>query len=399
MSAVDTGGTDGASAGADGDPRGPGRDDVGAGGADAGAGARGVSAGRADAGAGTTPGTRTMRVMELPGVGAPLRAGTRPVPEPGPGEVRVRIEACGVCGSDHFLQEGGFGQKVAMPVVPGHEAAGRIDALGPEVTGWQPGDQVALYYLTTPPGDPWAAAGRPNISPNVTRMGVDVDGAFAEYVVRPVEALVRPPAPVPPEVLAVLTDAVATPLHGLKRVARVQPGESLVVLGVGGLGSNAVQLGRIMGARVIAVTRSAAKQELARQLGADEIVPAGDVDPVAAVRELTGGVGADVVLQLVGDARADEQAIAMAGPGGRVVLIGAALEPFSVRAAEIFWRELAVLGSRGFVPDDIRDAIDLYLAGRLEVEHLVERVRPLEEANEALEDLVKGRVLRSVLVP
>ncbi len=340
-----------------------------------------------------------MRVMELPGVGAALRLAERPVPEPGPGEVRLRVEACGVCGSDHFLQEGGFGPGVRMPVVPGHEAAGRVDALGPGVTGWEPGDQVALYYLTTPDGDPWTAGGRPNISPRVTRMGVDIDGAFAEYVIRPVAALVRPPAPVPPEVLAVLTDAVATPLHGLKRIARIQPGESLVVLGVGGLGSNAVQLGRILGARVIAVTRSTAKQELARRLGAHEVVPAADVDPVAAVRALTGGVGADVVLQLAADARADEQAIAMAGPGGRVVLIGAALEPFSVRAAEIFWRELSVLGSRGFVPDDIRDAIDLYLEGRLEVDHLVERVRPLEEANEALDDLVAGRVLRSVLVP
>jgi 2-desacetyl-2-hydroxyethyl bacteriochlorophyllide A dehydrogenase len=340
-----------------------------------------------------------MRVMELPAVGAPLRVSERRTPEPGPGEVRVRVEACGVCGSDHFLQEGGFGPAVRMPVVPGHEAAGRIDALGPGVTGWAPGDQVALYYITTPPGDPWAAAGRPNISPRVTRMGVDVDGAFAEYVVRPVEALVRPAGPVPPEVLAVLTDAVATPLHGLKRVARIQPGETLVVLGVGGLGSNAVQLGRILGARVIAVTRSAAKQALARRLGAAEVVAAADVDPVTAVRELTAGVGADVVLQLAADARADEQAIAMAGPGGRVVLIGAALEPFSVRAAEIFWRELAVLGSRGFVPDDIHDAIDLYLAGELEVGHLVERVRPLEDANEALEDLVSGRALRSVLVP
>jgi D-arabinose 1-dehydrogenase-like Zn-dependent alcohol dehydrogenase len=344
-------------------------------------------------------GSLTMRVMELPSVGAPLRVAQRPIPEPGPGEVRLRVEACGVCGSDHFLQEGGFGPSIRMPVVPGHEAAGRIDAIGPGVTGWAPGDQAAIYYITTPEGDPWATAGRPNVSPRVTRMGVDVDGVFAEYVVRPVAALVRPSGAVPPEVLAVLTDAVATPLHGLKRIARIAPGESLVVLGVGGLGSNAVQLGRILGARVIAVTRSAAKQELARRLGADEVVAAADVDPVAAVRALTGGVGADVVLQLAADARADEQAIAMAGPGGRVVLIGAALEPFSVRAAEIFWRELSVLGSRGFVPDDIRDAIDLYLSGQLEVGHLVERVRPLEEANEALADLVAGRVLRSVLVP
>lgn len=304
-----------------------------------------------------------------------------------------------MCGSDHFLQAGGFGPQVTFPRVPGHEAAGRVDALGDGVTSVATGDQVALYYITTPPGDPWAAAGRPNISPHITRMGVDIDGAFAEYVIRPAGALIRPPAPVPPEVLAVLTDAVATPLHGLKRIARLQPGETLVVLGVGGLGSNAVQLGKVMGARVIAVTRSAAKLELARQLGADETVGAADGDPVAAVRALAGGYGADVVIQCVGDARVDEQAIAMGGPGGRVVLIGAALEPFSVRAAEIFWRELSVLGSRGFVPDDIRDAIALYLDGTLSVGHLVDHVRPLDQANAALDDLAAGRVFRSVLVP
>ena len=340
-----------------------------------------------------------MRVVELPAVGAPLRLAERPVPVPGPGEVRVRVEACGVCGSDVFLQKGGFGDGIRLPVIPGHEAAGVVDALGSGVTAVAEGDQVALYYITTPMGDPWAARDRPNISPYVRRMGVDVDGAFAEYVVRPVAALIRPPAPVPPAVLAVLTDAVATPLHGLKRVARLAAGETLVVLGVGGLGSNAVQLGRAFGARVIAVTRSAAKLDLARTLGADETVAADEGDPVARVRELTGGHGADVVIQCVGSAAVDEQAIAMGGPGGRVVLIGSSLDAFRARAVDIFWRELAVLGSRGFVPDDIRDAIDLYLDGTLSVDHLVEVVRPLDEANEALEDLKAGRVFRSVLTP
>jgi propanol-preferring alcohol dehydrogenase len=340
-----------------------------------------------------------MRVAELPAIGSPLRAATRPIPEPGPGEVRVRVEACGVCGSDVFLQKGGFGDRVPLPIVPGHEAAGVVDALGDGVEGLAPGDQVALYYITTPADDPWAAAGRPNISPNVARMGVDLDGAFAEYVIRPAAALIRPRAFVPPAVLAVLTDAVATPLHGLKRIGRLQPGETLVVLGVGGLGSNAVQLGKAFGARVIAVTRSAKKLELARRLGADETVPADEGDPVAAVRALTGGHGPDVVIQCVGSAAVDEQAIAMGGPGGRVVLIGSSLDPFRARAVDILWRELAVLGSRGFVPDDIRDAIELYLDGTLKVDHLVESVRPLEEADAALEDLKAGRVFRSVLTP
>lgn len=340
-----------------------------------------------------------MRVAELPAIGAPLRLAERPIPEPGPGEARVRIEACGVCGSDLFLQKGGFGAGVSMPVIPGHEAAGVVDALGEGVDEVAVGDQVALYYITTPPDDPWAIRGRPNISPQVRRMGVDVDGAFAEYVIRPTAALIRPRAPVPPAVLAVLTDAVATPLHGLKRVAHLQPGETLVVLGVGGLGSNAVQLGKAMGARVIAVTRSEAKLRLAQELGADEAVPAEEGDPVTTVRALAGGYGADVVIQCVGSAAVDEQAIAMGGPGGRVVLIGSSLEQFRARAVDIFWRELSVLGSRGFIPDDIRDAIDLYLDGTLDVGHLVRTVRPLEEANDALDDLRAGRVFRSVLAP
>jgi D-arabinose 1-dehydrogenase-like Zn-dependent alcohol dehydrogenase len=339
-----------------------------------------------------------MRAAELAAPGAPLRLVERPVPEPGPGEVRVRVEACGVCGSDVFLQKGGFGDKVPWPIVPGHEAAGVVDEVGEGVTSVVPGDQVALYYITVPPGDPWAAGGRPNISPHVTRMGVDVDGAYADYVLRPVEALIRPRAPVPPAVLAVLTDAVATPLHGLKRVAHLRADETLVVLGVGGLGSNAVQIGRAFGARVIAVTRSAAKLQLARDLGADETIAAEGGDVVAAVKALTGGHGPDVVIQCVGSAAVDEQAIAMGGPGARVVLIGSSLDQFRARAVDIFWRELAVLGSRGFVPDDIRDAIDLYLDGTLTVGHLVEHVRPLDEADAALEDLKAGRGFRTVLM-
>lgn len=341
----------------------------------------------------------TMRVVELPAIGAPLRLAIRAIPEPGPGEVRVRVQACGVCGSDVFLQKGGFGDAVTLPVIPGHEAAGVVDALGDGVSSVAVGDQVALYYISTPPDDPWAARGRPNISPHVQRMGVDVDGAFAEYVLRPEAALIRPRAAVPPVVLAVLTDAVATPLHGLKRVAHLAAGETLVVLGVGGLGSNAVQLGKAFGARVIAVTRSEAKLRLARDLGADETIAADLGDPVAAVKALTGGYGADVVIQCVGSASVDEQAIAMGGPGGRVVLIGSSLDAFRARAVDIFWRELSVLGSRGFLPDDIRDAIDLYLDGTLSVDHLVESVRPLSAANDALEDLKAGRVFRSVLVP
>ncbi|MGH2949113.1 MAG: alcohol dehydrogenase catalytic domain-containing protein, partial [Solirubrobacteraceae bacterium] len=212
-----------------------------------------------------------MRALLLPAVGRPLEPVERPVPAPGRGEVRVRVQACGVCGSDLFLQEGGFGAD-RLPRVPGHEAAGVVDEVGPDAGGWRAGDQVALYYIDSDPDGTWARAGRENLDPGLTRMGVDVDGAFAEYVVRPAHTLVRPAAAVDPAALAVLTDAVATPYHALVRIARLQAGETLLVLGIGGIGSNAVQIGRHLGARVVAASRGAAKLALAERLGADAVV-------------------------------------------------------------------------------------------------------------------------------
>ena len=290
-----------------------------------------------------------MRALELGGVGEPLRLVERPVPEPGPDEIRVRVEACGVCGSDLCLQKGGFGAD-KLPRVPGHEAAGVVDALGPGVDAFSPGEQVAIWYIDNP-----EPAGRPNLGPGVRRMGVDVDGAFAEYVVRPVRTLVRPRAPVDPVALAVLTDAVGTPYHALVRIARLQAGETLLVLGVGGVGSNAVQLGRDLGARV--------------------------------------------VVQCADSADLDRTAVELAGFGARVVFVGTVPEAFELRASELIWRELALLGSRGFTAEDIAEVIDLHLAGAIRVDHLTANVRPLEEGNEALEDLRAGRVLRSVLRP
>jgi alcohol dehydrogenase, propanol-preferring len=338
-----------------------------------------------------------MRVMELPAHGSPLRPATRPVPEAGAGQVRVRIQACGVCGSDVFLQDGGFASS-PVPIVPGHEAAGVVDAIGSGVTDLEPGQVVALYYLSTPPGDAWTAAGFPNRSPRVARMGVDVDGAFAEYVVRPRECVIVPPSPLPVAELALLTDAVATPLHGLRRIAKLAAGETVAVIGIGGIGSNAVQLAKAFGARVIAISRSDARLRLARELGADHTVVSGD-ETAAAVRELTAGLGADVVLQCADSVRAYELAVDIAGPGGRVVFVGSSADAIAVLPMRVIWSELALLGSRGFVPADIEEAIALRLDGRISLDHLGGSSRPLEEAQEALDDLRAGRTLRTVLLP
>jgi D-arabinose 1-dehydrogenase-like Zn-dependent alcohol dehydrogenase len=174
--------------------------------------------------------------------------------------------------------------------------------------------------------------------------------------------------------------------------------ETLVVLGVGRLGSNAVQLGRHLGARVIAVSRSEAKLELARSLGADEVVLA-DADMRSRIRDLTGPAGPDVVIQCAGSGALDKEAIAIAGRGGRVLLVGASQQPFDALAVDLIWRELSVLGCCRFTAADIRDVISCYLENAITVDHLLGAIRPLEEANEALADLRAGTVLRSVLIP
>lgn len=328
-----------------------------------------------------------MRAAVLSGVGAPLEIVERPIPVPGPGEVRVRIQACGVCGSDVFLQDGGFGAD-KLPVVPGHEAAGIVDAVGAGGERFAPGDQVALYYIEND-----AHAPRPNLGPGVRRMGVDVDGAFAEYVVRPAATLIRPARNVEPATLAVLTDAVGTAYHSLLRVGRLSASDTVAILGIGGIGSNAVQVAKSVGARVIAISRSEERRALALRLGADAAVS------LEEAKEAIGGHGADLVLQCAPSARMDEAAIDLAGFAGRVVLVATTPEAFSTYASTFVWRELTVLGSRAFTIADIEAVIGLYLDGVISTEHLTSAQRPLEEANDALEDLRAGRVLRSVLTP
>jgi D-arabinose 1-dehydrogenase-like Zn-dependent alcohol dehydrogenase len=229
-------------------------------------------------------------------------------------------------------------------------------------------------------------------------MGVDVDGAFAEYVVRPASSLVPVPRELDPAVLAVLTDAVGTPYHALARVGKVQAGEVVLVLGIGGIGSNAVQVARHLGATVIAATRNPEKLALAGRLGATRLIRSGD-DLAERVREATDGQGPDVVVQCADSEVLDRLALELVRPGGRVIYVGVSVEPFSLRSSDIIWREATLLGSRGFTGDDIAAVVDLYLEGAIVADHLVETQRPLEQANEALADLGAGRVLRSVLVP
>ena len=333
-------------------------------------------------------------VLVLPGVGLPLAFEKRAMPGPGPGQALVRIEACGVCGSDLFLQKGGFGAE-KLPVVPGHEAAGRVEAVGSAEDAALVGQQVALYYIDAPQDSRWAREGAINIGPDVTRMGVDVDGAFARYVTRPVNTLLPVTPEMDPAVVAVATDALATPFHALTAVARLQPGEQLLVIGPGGIGSNAVQIGVLLGADVAVAGRSEAKLALARSLGAS-IAVSSDIGVNALLAMV--GRNIDVVLECSGVDAMARFAVECAGYRARVVMVSASREPFPVSTSELIWREMSVQGSRGFTPRDIEAVLDHVRHGRLTTDHLTADQRPWRQANEALDDLRAGRSTRTVLI-
>ena len=302
-----------------------------------------------------------------------------PVPTPGPGDLLVRVEACGICGTDRHLLHGEFPS--APPVTLGHEFCGIVEAVGSAVTGFKTGMRIT--------GDPniccgrcdQCAAGRINLCRNLQALGIHRNGGFADYMVVPQTQAYDLPLSLPPHHGA-FCEPLACCLHGID-IAAIQAGASVVVLGGGVIGLLTVQLARLAGARqVVLSTRQASRRDLASSIGATATVDPGAGDVVEAIAG-PGGLlpgGADVVIECAGVADTVEQSIRLARAGGTVVILGVmpqgakvAIEPF-----DILFRELRVLGS--FInPFVHRRAADLVAAGAIELDRLVTRTIPLED--------------------
>jgi 2-desacetyl-2-hydroxyethyl bacteriochlorophyllide A dehydrogenase len=334
-----------------------------------------------------------MQAAVLTRYDTPFAVMERPVPVPGPGEVLVAVGACGVCGSDRFLQQGGFGGD--LPIVPGHEAAGTIAALGANVEGLEIGTRVAVYYIAHCGVCRYCREGRENICVKVRRMGVDFDGAMADYVVVPAENCLPLDPGFDLAAAAVITDAIGTPTHALRQ-SRVKAGDTVLVMGIGGIGSNAVQIARLMGATVIAVSRSDAALANGRALGADHMLKS-DETLAAAVGDVTRGLGVDAVIQCAPGEAAFRAALPCLGRGGRLVIVGTSKTPIPVETNQMLWKEQELVGSRGFTRADIRQGLDWYRTGQIRVDHLVAHRRPLSQINEAIADLDNPDVVRTVI--
>jgi D-arabinose 1-dehydrogenase-like Zn-dependent alcohol dehydrogenase len=327
-----------------------------------------------------------------------------PDPEPGPGEVRVRVQACGICLSDVHLIDGTLDAPLER-VTPGHEPAGVIDRLGEGVPAhWSAGTRVVM------------AAGKPcEECPNCVRgyppssclaplvMGFAFDGAWAEYVIVPWQALTAVPNHVPIEQAAILADAVSTPYAALTDRAALRQGESVGLWGIGGLGVHAVMVARMVGASpIIALDPSEDARRRALDRGADHAL-----DPTAEgveekVWELTGGLGLDVAADLYGSNRVLQQADACLGRFGRLLLVGLSGEPISLGASADFGvRSHSLLGHLGYDKSHLDQLVDFVAGGRLDVSGSISDVMPLDDVVRGVERLAnkEGDPIRLVVAP
>lgn len=341
--------------------------------------------------------------------GGPLRIEQISLPEPGPGQVRVRLAATGVCHSDRSLADGTL--RHPMPVVLGHEGAGKVVALGESVTGLAPGDPVVLNW--SPPcrdcwwcghGEPWLCArssqawqrpyGQLDDGGGPVYPGLGT-GAFATETVVGANACVPLPGDIPLAEAALLGCAVLTGVGAVRNAAAVRPGESVVVIGLGGVGLAAVQGARLAGAApIIAVDPVEAKAGLAHRLGATEVLTPGP-ELAKQVRAATGGRGADHAIECVGRSETIRAAWSATRRGGRatVVGLGAVTDEVSFNALEIghFARTLAGCFYGSTDPAvDVPRLIDDYRAGGLDLAALVTDEIPLERVGEALDRLGAG---------
>ncbi len=332
---------------------------------------------------------RTMRAARFHALPAGLRIETVPWPEPGPGEVVVRVAACGICGSDvHFLE--GMPVPAPLPLTLGHEPAGLVECVGAGVSAWKAGDRVAIHLGPGCGGCPTCRGGSPSACRSQRSAGLHIDGAFAEAIRVPASCLVAVPAGVSLAAAAVATDCVTSPYHALACRGRLAAGEQVAVIGVGGLGAMAVRIAKLLGAgRVLAVDPSAVALDRAAKLGADECVRiAPGEDPALRLQLLTGG-GADLVVECVGRPETVSSGVRALRPGGRLVIVGVCMEPPRIDLPQALFcvGELCVAGSFGSHIEDLAEVLRLEADGKLGIEASISHRLPLDQVAEGLEML------------
>jgi propanol-preferring alcohol dehydrogenase len=323
----------------------------------------------------------------------PLTIEEVPVPEPGPGQILVRVAASGVCHTDLHAADGDWPVKPKLPFIPGHEGVGHVAALGAGVTSLKEGDRVGVPWLHSACGEcEYCLTGWETLCPNQQNTGYSVDGGFAEYVLAPAAYVGRLPDGIDFVQAAPILCAGLTTYKGLKETD-AKPGDWVVVSGIGGLGHLAVQYARAMGLHVAAVDVAEEKLALARELGAELTVNAEVEDPAAKIQEEIGG-GHGVLITAVSPP-AFRQGIGMLRRGGTCVLVGLPPADFPAPIFDVVLKRLTIRGSIVGTRKDLQEALQFAAEGK--VKSSVE-AQPLEAVNTVFARLRRGDVRGRVVL-
>jgi propanol-preferring alcohol dehydrogenase len=337
----------------------------------------------------------TMKAAVVRRLGQPLVIEELPVPEPGPGEVLVKMMDTGVCHTDLHAANGDWPVKPQAPFVPGHEGVGVVAALGAGVTGLKEGDPVGIAWLHDACGAcEYCGTGWETLCERQHNSGYGVNGSFAEYAIGAAAYVARLPASPDFAALAPILCAGVTTYKGI-RETEARPGEWLAISGIGGLGHIAVQYARAMGLHVVALDKGEDKLALARKLGADIALDVRQPDLAEEVRQVTGG-GAHGVLVTAVSTGAFSQAISYARRRGTISLVGLPPGAFPTPIFDVVLKRLTIRGSIVGTRHDLAEALAFAAEGKVKA-HI--HKRPLECINEIFADLHAGHVDGRIVIP
>ena len=325
-----------------------------------------------------------MKAVQISKAAGNFEVVERPTPQPARGQVRIKVEACGICHSDALVKEGVW-PGIQYPRVPGHEIAGRVDAIGPDVTLWKPGQRVGVGWHGGHcfQCDPCRRGDFVNCQfEKIT--AIHFDGGYAEYMIAPAEAVAAMPDDLPADEAAPLLCAGITVYNALRN-SDARAGDLVAVQGIGGLGHLGIQYARQMGFHTVAIGRGGDKQALAKKLGAHSYVDTSAGPPAQALQKMGG---ARVILATAPDSKSMSAVFDGLGPRGTLIVVGAGMEPLTVTPLQLIGGSKTIQGWASGTAKDSQDTLEFSaLSG---VRPMIERY-PLEKAAEAYDQMISGR--------
>jgi len=341
-----------------------------------------------------------MKCMVLEEFNASLVLRERDIPLPGPGETILRVGGAGVCRTDLKIWHGTHPAAGKLPLILGHEIAGEVVEVGSDVDKGMKGRHAVVFaYLSCGECSFCRTGLEPLCDRSKGQIGFNLDGGFAEYVKVPLTSLffVRPEIPF--DQAAILADAVATPYRALISKIKIRSGETLAVIGAGGLGIHAVQIAKAFGAKVLAIDINERALTMAQEMGADKTLRVTQENPAEEMKDFSEGKGVDAVIESVGKPEMQGAGLHILKAAGRFAAVGYNADvPFQVNSQLLVSKELKIYGSRSCGRKDLQEVIDLVSTGKLKP--FVAGCHPLPEANLVLSQLERGQTIgRSVLIP